>query len=79
MAAERANAVEKALSIIESFREGNDRLSLQEISERTHLNKATIIRLIASLEKFGYVLRVRKGEYALGPTFLEFGNLYQNS
>jgi DNA-binding IclR family transcriptional regulator len=79
MAAERANAVEKALSIIESFREGNDRLTLQEITERTHLNKATIIRLIASLEKFGYVLRVQKGEYALGPTFLEFGNLYQNS
>jgi DNA-binding IclR family transcriptional regulator len=73
------NAVEKALSIIESFREGNGRLSLQEITERTNLNKATIIRHIASLEKYGYVLRVNKGEYALGPTFLEFGNLYQNS
>lgn len=77
--ATRANAIEKALSIIESFREGNARLSLREITDRTQLNKATIIRLIASLEKFGYVLRVQKGEYALGPTFLEYGNIYQNS
>jgi len=79
MSIERANAVEKALLVIESFRGSNGRLTLKEITERTQLNKATIIRSIASLEMFGYVLRVQKGEYALGPTFLEFGSTYQNS
>jgi DNA-binding IclR family transcriptional regulator len=79
MSVERANVVEKALLIIESFKRSNGRLTLEEITERTQLNKATIIRSIASLEKFGYVLRIRRGEYALGPIFLEFGNIYQNS
>lgn len=79
MATSGVNAVERALSVVESFRGGADRLSLQTIADRTGLNKATIIRLIASLEKFGYVLRVGPGEYALGPAFLEYGTLYQAS
>jgi len=79
MATSGVTAVERALSVVESFRGGADRLALQTIADRTGLNKATIIRLIASLEKFGYVLRVGPGEYALGPAFLEYGTLYQAS
>ena len=79
MATKGVNAVERALVIIESFRGSSDRLSLQTIADKTSLNKATIIRLIASLETFGYVLRVGPGEYALGPAFLEYANLYQGS
>ena len=76
MATTGVNAVERALVIIESFRGSSDRLSLQTVADKTSLNKATIIRLIASLENFGYVLRVGPGEYALGPAFLEYANLY---
>jgi DNA-binding IclR family transcriptional regulator len=79
MSTNGVNAVERALTIVESFRGGGERRSLTEIAERTGLNKATIIRLIASLEKFGYVHRTRPGEYALGPAFLEFSDLYQAS
>jgi DNA-binding IclR family transcriptional regulator len=72
-------AVNRALSIVESFRDGERSLGLQELAARTGLHKATIIRLIASLERFGYVLRIAQGEYALGPTFLHYGSLYQSS
>ena len=61
MATTGVNAVERALVIIESFRGSSDRLSLQTVADKTSLNKATIIRLIASLENFGYVLRVHQG------------------
>ncbi|MEQ8195473.1 MAG: IclR family transcriptional regulator [Rhodospirillales bacterium] len=72
-------AVDRALKIVEGFRDGERSLSLQELAARTALHKATIIRLIASLERFGYVLRVAPGEYALGPAFLHFGGLYRSS
>ena len=72
-------AVDRALTIIESFRDGESSLSLQELSSRTGLHKATIIRLIASLERFGYMARTAPGTYALGSAFLRFGSLYQSS
>jgi DNA-binding IclR family transcriptional regulator len=80
-AAERkgVTAVDRAFSIIESFRMGDESLSLQELAARTGLNKATIIRLIASLEKTGCMRRLAHGAYALGPSLLRYGSLYQSS
>lgn len=72
-------AVDRALSIIGSFRSGERSLSLQELATRTELNKATIIRLIASLEKAGCMIHLSRGEYALGPALLGYGALYQSS
>jgi DNA-binding IclR family transcriptional regulator len=72
-------AVDRAFSIIESFHAGEASLSLQALAARTGLNKATIIRLIASLEKAGCMLRLAHGEYALGPSLLRYGSLYQSS
>lgn len=72
-------AVDRAFSIIESFRMGDESLSLQELAARTRLNKATIIRLIASLERSGCMRRLAHGAYALGPSLLRYGSLYQSS
>ncbi|MFT5448705.1 MAG: DNA-binding IclR family transcriptional regulator [Gammaproteobacteria bacterium] len=72
-------AVDRALSIIEAYRATTGSLSLKDLAQKTGLNKATILRLIASLERFGYVQKVASGTYALGPTFLAFGSLYQSS
>jgi DNA-binding IclR family transcriptional regulator len=72
-------AVDRAISIIESFHAGEASLSLQSLAGRTGLNKATIIRLIASLERSGCMMRLSHGEYALGPTLLRYGSLYQSS
>ena len=70
-------AVDRAFSIIGSFRAGEPSLSLQALAERTGLNKATVIRLIASLEKAGCMSRLAHGQYALGPALLRYGSLYQ--
>ncbi len=72
-------AVDRAFSIIESFKPGEASLNLQTLAARTGLNKATIIRLIASLEKAGCMTRRGHGEYALGPALLRFGSTYQSS
>jgi DNA-binding IclR family transcriptional regulator len=72
-------AVDRAFSIIESFHAGEESLSLQTLAARTGLNKATIIRLIASLEKTGCMNRLAHGAYALGPSLLRYGSLYQSS
>lgn len=79
MSADGVGAVDRALSIVEAFKDGDDKISLQTLSARTKLNKATIIRLIASLEKFGYVHRISQGIYALGPAFLKFSECYKNN
>lgn len=72
-------AVDRAFTIVESFQPGEAALSLQTLARRTGLNKATIIRLIASLERAGCMIRLAHGEYALGPALLRFGSLYQSS
>jgi DNA-binding IclR family transcriptional regulator len=79
MARKGVTAVDRALSIIESFHAGEASLSLHRLAERTRLDKATIIRLIASLEKAGCMGRLAHGEYALGPALLRYGSLYQSS
>lgn len=72
-------AVERALSILGAFE--NDRLTLplSRISQITGLYKSTTLRLIESLEDFGYIRRLPNGEYQLGPSLFRLGMLYQLS
>ncbi|HEY8368596.1 MAG TPA: IclR family transcriptional regulator, partial [Thermodesulfobacteriota bacterium] len=72
-------AVERALSVLEAFAEGDARLSLAQLAERTGLYKSTILRLAASLERFGYLRRDSEGYFRLGPTLWRLGTLYQRS
>ena len=68
-------AVERALSILDALTE--DRVTLVELSKRTGLYKSTVLRLLKSLEKYGYVLRNAEGLYRLGSKVLLLGSLYQ--
>ena len=68
-------AVDRALSILDALTE--DRVSLAELSKRTDLYKSTVLRLLRSLEKFGYVVRGPDGSYRLGAKVLLLGSLYQ--
>jgi DNA-binding IclR family transcriptional regulator len=70
-------AVDRALSILDAFAESDPRLSLAEIAKRTGLYKSTVLRLIKSLEKFGYMHRSDDGAYQLGSKTLFLGSLYQ--
>lgn len=72
-------AVDRALRIMGSFTSADPILSLREISARTSLNKATILRIIASLEKYNYISRLGEGRYSLGPSHLFLGSIYQRS
>jgi DNA-binding IclR family transcriptional regulator len=58
-------AVDRALLLLSAFREGDGALSLAELTERTGLVKSTTIRLLASLQHFGFIQR-RGERYVLG-------------
>lgn len=70
-------AVERALTILDAFREADQSLTLTEISKRVGFYKSTTLRLAESLEKFGYLRRLEDGAFRLGPKPLLLGALYQ--
>ena len=79
MSTQRVEAVERALSILEAFGERADRLSLAQLAEETGLYKSTILRLAASLERYGYMNRSEDGLYRLGPSLWRLGSIYRRS
>jgi DNA-binding IclR family transcriptional regulator len=76
---QRVEAVERALSILEAFADGTPRLTLAEIAHRTGLYPSTVLRLAASLDRFGYLHRGADGLFRLGPAPLRLGLLYRDA
>ena len=72
-------SVERALSLLEAFNMGDNGLALKELAQRTGLNKATILRLSASLEKFGYLSRDDDGNFHLGSSLWKAGSIYRDN
>lgn len=72
-------AVDRAFAILAAFNVEQDCLSLAEIARRTGLYKSTILRLIVSLEKAGFVRKLVDGRYSVGPEPLRLSQLYQTS
>lgn len=66
MAQDRVEAVERALTVMETFDSRQDRFSLAELAVATGYYKSTLLRLLASLERFDYVERGADGRYRLG-------------
>lgn len=79
MAQDRVEAVERALSILEAFGETRSELTLTEIAEETGLYKSTILRLAASLGRYGYLVRDDKGLFRLGPSLWRLGSSYRRN
>ena len=69
-------AVDRALSILAAFRNGDDALSLAELARRTGLYKSTALRLLASLARSGMVERTEQGTWRLGAECARLGSLY---
>lgn len=78
MAEQRVESVERALSILECFREGAAELTLAALARETGLYKSTILRLLSSLERFGYVSRTPAGSYRLGASVWRLGAVYRS-
>jgi DNA-binding IclR family transcriptional regulator len=76
---QKVESVERALTILEAFSDGAAQLSLSELAKRTGLYRSTILRLVASLSRFGYIVRDEDGQFRLGPSLLRLGILYQNA
>lgn len=72
-------AVDRALSVVAAFEDQVEPLSLAELSLRTDLYKSTLLRLIESLEGFGYIARRPDGRYQLGPAPLRLSLTYQRT
>ena len=72
-------AVDRALSLLAVFREGDASLSLAQLAERTRLYKSTVLRLLASLEHGGWVQRLDDGRYAIGAAVARLHAVYEQS
>lgn len=75
--AQGVEAVERALRLLDCFGEDRDALTLKQLADATGLYKSTILRLAASLERFGYLRRLADGRYQLGATLWRLGALYR--
>jgi succinyl-diaminopimelate desuccinylase len=71
---------EKGLTILDVFQEPPHRFLLNEIVEKTAMNRTTVYRNLCTLETRGFITKDDKTKtYRLGPTTFMFGNLYLSS
>ena len=64
---QRVEAVERALTILNAFADGAPRMGLSALAARAGFYPSTVLRLSASLERFGYLHRDSDGDFRLGP------------
>jgi DNA-binding IclR family transcriptional regulator len=72
-------AVDRALSILAAFEDLPGPISLAELAELTGFHKSTLLRLMISLQEFGYLVRLPDGRYHLGATPFRLGAIYQRT
>ena len=73
------DSLERAFELLDAFRDAPGSLSLSDLAAKTGLYKSTILRLFVSLERYGYLVRVESGRFALGSTLFELGNVYRQT
>ena len=71
-------AVQRILAIFESFSVETSSLTLQEISDRIELPKSTSFRIVQSLEKAGYLIRLEDQKYCLSFRFTRLAGLVRS-
>lgn len=72
-------AVDRAIALLEAFRDDGAALSLADLAARTGFVKSTVLRLAASLERGRLLDRTQDGRYRLGPTAARLGARYRAS
>lgn len=71
-----AGVLERGLVVLECFSHARPRLQLRELAELTGLDKATLLRMLGTLVRYGYVRRFDDGRYAPGPAVLRLSGIY---
>jgi DNA-binding IclR family transcriptional regulator len=69
-------AVDRALSLLSAFTRDTPTLSLMDLAASTQMYKSTVLRLLASLEHAGLVVRTGDGLYGLGPSVARLNHVY---
>lgn len=72
-------AVERALAILDAFDSSHPELTLSDLSARTGFYPSTVLRLSASLGRFGYLRRGADGRFRLGAAPLRLGAVYRSA
>src|SRR3954449_1106269 len=72
-------AVQRILAIFESFTAGKSSLTLQEIADDIELPKSTAFRIVQSLEKAGYLVRLEDQKYCLSFRFTRLAGLVKST
>ena len=65
-------SVDRALDLLELLERGDGPLRLVELSRGSGLQNATVLRILGSLQRRGWVT-VEHGEYRVGPAALGIG------
>jgi DNA-binding IclR family transcriptional regulator len=68
-------AIRRAVAVLKAFGPEPARLTAQQISQRTGLNRSTVYRLLSALEHEGLVAAGEDGRYRLGPDMAILGTL----
>lgn len=76
--AKGVDSVERALALLEHLRARPEGMALAELSRSSGYYKSTILRLMVSLERFGYVVRADDGVFRLGPSAPGLGAAYRS-
>lgn len=72
-------AVERALAIFDAFDAQHQSLSLQEIGERIGMPKATTFRLVNTLQRNGFLVRLEDQRYCLSLKILRLSGLVKGT
>jgi len=72
-------SVLRIFAILESFSAESPTLTLQEIADRSALSKATAFRLVQSLDKAGYLVRLENQAYCLSHRFTRLAGLVSST
>src|SRR5690606_14532483 len=65
--------------ILDAFEDGTPSLTLTELAERAKLYKSTALRLIDTLLKYEYLIKLDDGSYQIGPRPFLLGARYQSN
>jgi DNA-binding IclR family transcriptional regulator len=74
---EKSKTVTNAMRVLDCFPRAQGPLSVSEIARQVKLPRQNVLRVLASLQEFGFVSRVSEKEgYTIGARMFEMGMLY---
>ena len=73
------NAIEKCLQILSIFSIDKPKYSLKEISDSLRFNPSTTYRILTTLGNYGYIMRLKNKQYAVGTQALYLSAIYTHS